>query len=55
VTSRQQRVFDLQDLLAQALASLDAAAASVARHDVDAVIDDLLAARLLLTTLMQSS
>lgn len=44
----------MEVVLAQALASVDAASASASGGDIDATLDDLLAARLLLTSLIQA-
>jgi len=43
-----------QDVLSHALESLDAAAASLAEKDLDSALDDVLAARLLLSTLLRT-
>jgi len=42
------------DVIAQALASLDGAAASLALNDCEAAMDDVLAARLMLQALLFS-
>lgn len=44
----------VREVLGHALESLDAAASSLAGKDIDSALDDVLAARLLLSTLIRS-